>query len=74
MEMTLAPKCLVGPLFFLVFGAVLLWMAYTGKTVYYPKSRPRRPIPPLRAKVQLTLMGGLSVFLGVWSFLFGRCP
>jgi hypothetical protein len=74
MEMTLAPKCLVGPFLFFVFGCVMLWTAYTGKTVYYAKSRGRRPIPPLEAKVLLTLMGGFFLFLGVWSFLFARCP
>ena len=74
MEMTLAPKCLVGPLLFFVFGGFLLWMVYTGKTIYYPKSRGRRPIPPLEAKVLLTLMGGFFLFLGVWSFTFERCP
>ena len=61
-------------LVFFVAGVVLLWVAVTGKTVYYGRLGVRNkdgrlPMPPREGRLTATALGLFFLFIAIWSAL-----
>ena len=67
----LAPHILV-PTVLVLMGLLLLWIALTGKTVYYPKSNPPIPIPRTLGRLLSGFMGLAALFIAIWGLLHQR--
>ena len=66
MTQILVPASLV------LFGLLCLWIAVTGKTVYYPKSSPPIPMPPRLGRFVFGFMGAFALFLAIWGLVHQR--
>ena len=56
------------PTFLILIGAGALWVAYTGKTVYYggPGAHSDDPMPPRLGRFVSAFVGVVALFLAVW--------
>jgi hypothetical protein len=68
-------RILGGPTIFIVAGIWCLWIAASGKTVYYgtlgvmKRPRSKRPMPPLQGRLTFGFMGAVFLFVAIWSLL-----
>ena len=60
------------PAVFILVGLLCLWIAVTGKTVYYPKSNPPIPMPSRLGRFVSGFIGAFALFLAIWGLVHQR--